>query len=460
MPESPRTRGRMWRGCAAAGFLLAFGGCGEAPGRATGAEADSALAELLREIQPEVERSSGLAARRPPRLARASAERLEAYLVEQFREQLPAEEAATVTAVYARFGLLPDTLDLRETLLALYREQVVGYYDPVSDTLFVVDGVPDRQLRMVLAHELVHALQDQHVDLDSLRRALAEDNDRGTALQAATEGHATLAMLEMEMGRMSGGRADVTTLPDLGEQFAGMDLGALGRDAGLPALGRVPRVLREALVFPYVGGLSLVQRLWKAEEGRPAPFGRWLPASTEQVLHPDRFLAPGRDEPTGLEFEEAPPEGWEEVHADGLGELETRIFLEEHLADAAMGRSAAAGWDGDRYRLLRGPEGEALVWVSVWDSEAEADEFASAVLEAFAARYGAGPDPAAATGMESAATGAAEDRIRILEVGDRRVRVERRGVGGRPGVRVLDLPEALPAEVGAGAARIRVAPAP
>lgn len=386
---------------------------------------------MVGEILPLVERASGLRALAPPRLATSDAETLERYLTGRVEEQLPEERAAALTAVYARLGLVPDTLDLRRTLLALYREQVVGYYDPRVDTLFVVSHVPSNQLELVLAHELVHALQDQHVDLDSLVRATEGENDRATALQAAVEGHATLAMLEWQLSRMTGRPADVTALPDLGEQLEAADLTALGEEAGLPALSGAPRVIREALVFPYMGGLSFVQRLWQARDGRPAPFGEELPVSSEQVLHPARFLAGPPDVPSAVEFTEEVPESWREVRSDALGELEVRIFLEEHLQDVGRAAQAAEGWDGDRYRLLRGPSGEAFVWATVWDTRRDAAEFEAAVREAYGKRY---------RGASVA----------------RRIDVVRQESGGRPAVLVLDLPAGSDAGAGWGAARYLV----
>jgi hypothetical protein len=379
------------------GTALLFGpaaGCAERPEREGTASSDTTLSQLIAELQPEVERSSGLMARTPPRVAVSTRDQLEAYLLGQLEEQLPEEKAAAVASAYARFGLFPDTLDLHAVLVELYKEQVVGYYDPRADTLFVLDHVDADQLELVLAHELVHALQDQYVDLDSLTRSLEGSNDRGTAAQAAIEGHATLAMLEWQMGKMMGQSTDVTQLPDLGAQFAGLDLAQLGEAAGLPVLSDVPRVLREALVFPYVGGLVFVQRLWKQDPSRPIPFGENLPNSTEQLLHWDRFKGSERDQPLDVVFTEEVPAGWDEVYADGLGELETRIFFEEHLRDEERASAVAEGWDGDQFRLLRGRGGEVMIWVTALDGEGDASEFAGAVQDAYDNLYGAatGPD--------------------------------------------------------------------
>lgn len=419
------------------GMRAELGG-GAGSGGESGAVADTALDRMLDEILPRMERSSGLSATRRPRLARSDAARLERYLLERFEEQLPAERASTLTRVYARFGLVPDTLDLRATLLRLYREQVVGYYDPRTDTLFVLESVPREQLQAVLAHELVHALQDQHVDLDSLTTAVEGENDRRTAVQAAVEGHATLAMLEWQLGLIGQAEVDVTALPDLAETLGAVAPEALGEAAGLPALGRAPRIIREALLFPYIGGLGFVQRLWKTHEGRPAPFGPYLPLSTEQVLHPDRFLNAERDSPTRVRFASDLAPAWESLYEDGLGELEIRVFLEEHLGDPNRAAAAAAGWDGDLYRLLNAPAGEVLLWVSVWDSAAEASEFATAAREAWAHRYGV-----AASGGGS------------IQAAGRRVEIHRAAVSGLPAVTVVDRPESLDAEVAERAAAAR-----
>lgn len=406
----------------------ALPGCGgDEPG--SSARPDSTLAALLAEIQPRVERSSGIEAAVPVSVARADAERLRSYLREQLRRDLPPEKTAALTAAYARFGLVPDTLDLPALLGELLEEQVVGYYDPESDTLFVLERVPEPQLAPVLAHELVHALQDQRVDLDSLGAAVRDRNDAAIATHAAIEGHAMFAMLEWQMSEMSGAPVDLTAFADLGEMLQGVDLAALAEGAApVEVLRSAPAVIREGLIFPYLDGLVFVQRWWAAREGRPLPFGDALPRSSEQVLHIDRYLE--GDVPTSVRFAEPAPAGWTEVMTDGLGEHETRIFLGEHLGDPERAERAAAGWDGDAFRLLRAPEGEALVWVTVWDAPAEADEFAEAAREAWERRYAG----ASASGRDP--------------------RVERAELAGRPGVVTLDLPAGIPAATAAALARV------
>jgi hypothetical protein len=378
----------------AAGLSAAFvftAGCGDragAVGGAAGAPADTSLGRLAADLLPVMETLGALPVRAPLALARKSKADLEAYLIDELGRQLPPERVASLVRAYARFGLVPDTIDLEPLLRSLYLEQVVGYYDPRSDTLFVVDGVEPAQVEAVLAHEIVHALQDQYVDLDSLMQATQDHNDRGTAARAALEGHATFAMLEWQLKQVTGAEVDLTAMPDLADLFADDPLAAAGLD--MPVLAEAPAVIRESLLFPYLGGLGFVQESWRGPAGRVAPLGSEMPVSTEQVLHPERFRPDRRDMPVAVRFPGDLPDGWVEVHADGLGELETRIFLRQFLPDRVRADEAAAGWDGDRYRLLEGPGGEALVWATIWDSESDAAEFADAVGEAFARRYQVG----------------------------------------------------------------------
>jgi hypothetical protein len=275
-----------------------------------------------------------------------------------------------VQATYALLGLIPDTLDLAALLLDLYTEQIVGYYDPETKTLYAVEGVPAESLRPVVAHELVHALQDQHADLDSLI-SRERGNDRQVAAQAAIEGHAMLVMFALLAGEAAGQIVDPATLPNPAEQLR---LAMESPGADLPVFRRAPRALQEMLLFPYVAGASFVQTFWRTGldgDNRRPPLGEALPQSTEQVLWPvDRFIEE-RDAPTELRFADGGE--WGVRYENTLGAFETRLFLQHHLGADTM---HARGWDGDRFALLEAADSaRALVWTSIWDDDASADAF-------------------------------------------------------------------------------------
>jgi len=430
--------------------------------------ADSALVRVARAVLPSVEEESGLSLERPLAVARTDSQSVRAYLLREMQEDLPPERAGALAAAYARLGLLPDSLDLPALMRRLYLEQVVGYYDPRRDTLYVREGVSEAEFEPVLVHEMTHALQDEHMDLDSLMRAREDDNDAGAAARAALEGQATFVMLEWQLRKTVGSDADLTRIPSLGSLLSNADV--LSAGAGeMPVLASAPPLIQQSLLFPYLDGLSFVQALWKARPGRPPPLNRDMPASSEQVMHPGRFLSADRDAPTRVAFvsdSSAPAPGWTEVHSDDLGEFETRFYLSTFLGDTARAGTAATGWDGDRYRLLRrcaraegaaagatsgaGAGGrclEALVWASVWDDSASADDFAAAARDALAARYGGEgnawrPLPGDGTARASS-----------LRVGGRALRVRRADTDGRPTVLVVDAPAGVdPDSLGPAAA--------
>ena len=393
----------------AAGVAAAATGC---DGQSAGARAgltDERLGAMIDSLLPEIAGASGLEALRPVRYAVQERAEARSFIEAQLDDELGSDELAGVEGAYRAFGLIPDTLELRALLLELYTEQVVGYYDPDTERLYVVEGVAAAIAEPVVAHELVHALQDQHVDLDSLV-ARERGNDRQLAAQAAAEGQATLVMVALEAARSAGGPVDLGRLPDLG---AMLRPALEAQNDQFPVFQRAPRLIRETLIFPYFAGAAYVQRLNRAGDagdaghaGPVAPFGDFLPQSTEQVLAP-RVATPGsRDAPTEVTLGE-PGAGWRVAYTNGLGQLEVGILLAEHLGDDA--REAATGWDGDRYALLAGPDGaRALVWYSVWDDAAAADRFARAYRDVLRRRPG------------------------------RAGTVERAEVGGRPVVRVVE----------------------
>jgi hypothetical protein len=209
------------------------------------------------------------------------------------------------------------------------------------------------------------------------------------------------------------GDADLTALPGFESLLGDDPLAAAGLE--MPVLSEAPAVIRESLLFPYLGGLVYLQQHWAGPWGRVPPLGSEMPVSTEQILHPARFAPGQEDMPTLVWFGDALPDGWTEVLTDDLGELETRLLLREFLSSRQEADRGAAGWDGDRFRLLDGPNGESLLWVTVWDTDRDAHEFEAAVREALTRRYDG--DPRAA-GRELRVTGGSEGQRPVVVVWD------------------------------------------
>jgi hypothetical protein len=335
---------------------------------------DPVLRAQVSELLPDLAARARMELVRPVRVERRSREHLESYLLFKLDQDLPPAKARNLGRTYSLLGLIPDTLDLRDLLVSIYMEQVAGFYDPDSTALFILDDMDEANVHGVLVHELVHAVQDQTANLDSLT-AEERGNDRQAAAQSAIEGQATLVMFEYMLEQMRGEPVDLSELPDLNVMLRPA-LEAMRTQ--YPALASAPRILQEALLFPYLDGYSFVLALWQNREGRPAPFGPLLPQSTEQVMDPSRVLGEV-DPPTEVEL--TPGSGYERLYDNVLGQAELKVLLEQHLGPE--GPPLAQGWDGDRHMLLRTPDGsEGLVWASVWDSEAERDRFVQGFTQA------------------------------------------------------------------------------
>ena len=374
--------------------------------RARAVESAAELKQAVDQMMPAVERATGLRFKHRPVIAQRTRAQVRDYVIHKFDHDLPPAELQGVQAAYRLFGLLPDSVDLRRTMIDLLTEQVAGYYDPDSNTLFIPADIDPAQARIVVSHELVHALQHQYVDLDSLIEQKAE-NDRRSAAQAVLEGQATLAQILVLMPEQK-----VESLPNFWEQR-----NVIGQQqAQMTIFAGAPLWLRESLIFPYLAGAEFVRWFERTHPGKE-PFGALMPTSTEQILHTDRYEA--GDQPIRLVFVGPAPDTVR--YEDDLGEFETRLLLEQYLGDEDQATALATGWGGDRYEVLRSAA-DAVVWYSVWDSPAAADRFAGGLRRAWALRRPNGPGAPVA----------------------RRSEITRVKVGRLPGVRLVDAPATWP----------------
>lgn len=330
---------------------------------------DPGLEAMATRLLPEVARRSGMEVRSPVRVALRSREALETYLRGKLEEELPPPKAERVVAAYSLLGLAEPGLDLRAVLLSVYLENVLGFYDPDSVALFVVEGQADDAVEPVLVHELTHALQDQHLSLDSLL-APERGNDARTAAHAAVEGHATLVAMEWALSRNAGSDVDLAAFPGLD---AALDAAVQVAGSGFPRLSEAPRVVREGLLYPYAEGARFTAAVWRTTGDRTSALGRHLPQSTEQVSDPERLLGSPPDPPVRLVFDEGSDES-PPVFQDNLGRLELGILLEERGGAEGVADLAAA-WAGDQYALYGAPGAWSLRWVVLWDHETGRDAF-------------------------------------------------------------------------------------
>ena len=387
---------------------LVAGGPGSAP-----AQDAATAAEMARQIIPRIEKAVGLRFKRAPDIEVRTREQVRGYLSRKLVEELPPAELAAVQRAYRAFALVPDTTDLRRLMLDLYSEQVAGYYDPDSSALFVIRGADPMVVRLILAHELVHALQDEYTPLNAILK-LRHQNDRQMAGQAVAEGQATLASIEaMAPGAdVSEALSDWNTLRQL----------IRSQQSAMPVFASAPRIIQEDMLFPYLAGAAFM-RDFDARRSRPdeEPYGDRMPVSTAQVLHAGLYTA--RVMPRRVAFSR-PSAADTLVYDDDFGEFDTRIALEAWGLDEATATAAAGGLDGDRYEVLGSAAGTAVVWATAWATAGDADQFERALRQGWARTHG-----------EAGAPGRGRR-------GARAWRLDRLTIGALSVVRLVDAPAA------------------
>ena len=371
-------------------------------------------AKVAGDAIPRIEEVTGLKFKSNPKIEARSRDEVRQFLEKRFREELPDEEIAGSRAAYLRLGLIPDSLDLRAFMLDLLTEQVVGYYDPETKVLYVVQEAPPEQASIIIAHELVHALQDQYMSLDSLQ-TLRGDNDRQIAAQAVIEGQATIVQIQS----MLGGADIATALPGGWDRVRDM---IRESSSQMPVFATAPRIIQETLIFPYLSGAEFMRTFQQLRPGE-APYAD-MPRSTEQIIHARAYFNE-RDAPTSVTL--PPPRIGRDRYQNNLGEFETRIFLYEHAREQTSAVRGAAGWDGDRYMVVATPRGEAFAWVTVWDSPVDAAEFTEVLDRAIGRRFDG-------ERMREVAGG------KRYEVGDREISWWGGDIGGRAAIIYSDAP--------------------
>jgi hypothetical protein len=367
----------------------------------------AALAALLARtdaVAREVARIRGLPLRRPIPNEVVDRDELRRRLLAIAAEDKAKAATAAEGLALARWGLIPLATDYEALMIELLTEQIAGYYDPETKRLTISQSAGDdaEWAELVLAHEIGHGLQDQAFDLEKFEDVPDTEGDARVARRALVEGDGVALMLEVMLARRG------AKVPWGNPQVAAAIEKAMVTP-GTGGIDRAPLAIREAMIFPYRAGFGFVaalrrQRPWSAVD---AAFAR-PPRSTEQILHPERYLAD--DRPVPVQIDALPAlRGFARAHETVWGELGFQIFLRSHGVDAAVAAQAAAGWGGDRAVVLarelgaagvpagaaagaaagegarpldRRPQRAAGVSRSEWDTEVDAIEAEEAAVKA------------------------------------------------------------------------------
>jgi hypothetical protein len=322
----------------------------------------------------------GLAFEAPVRLEWISGSDVPDLIRGELEGVFTSESARRYRDGYAALGTFPPGLDLVETMMQLQSQSIAGMYSSRRQTLYVLDSLRDDASganpgqSLIVVHELVHALQQQHApELLELLTGLRRQDDVVGALSAVLEGDATFTMLGVrELQSGTGGRDEATAA--LVRQSM---LAELTRAGG--PLAAAPRLLRESLIFPYADGTPLSARRFTLEgtAGLDAAL-RDPPLSTLRVLAPE--------DTDPVEFVRLPEaelaqrlaaRGCELGDDNVAGALTLRVLFDEY-GDAAETDALLRGWSGDRFLQIDCAGTWELVWLTRWDSGEAAARFASA----------------------------------------------------------------------------------
>lgn len=348
-----------------------------------------------------VSKDTGLAISHPIKHAFQTREDIGKYLRKKFDEDKDTKRMERSELVLKKFGLLDRDFQLRPFLLSLLTEQIAGFYDDKTKTMNLLDWVPMDEQKPVMAHELTHALQDQHVDLskwedqghEGIARNATEDREHietdetDTARQSVLEGEAMVTFADYALSQnLKPGEKAVTLrdIPELPDQLKN----AGGDTSDSPVMARAPLLLQQSLIFPYTSGL-VFEHCVLLRNGTQAAFAGTIdnpPNSTAEILHPDQYLA-HTPEPV-LRLPDIHPllesEGYAPYDVGVMGEFDVRI-LAELFGGRPLAEALAPDWAGGVYYAAQkktASEAEksttasiALLYESDWKNEDSARSF-------------------------------------------------------------------------------------
>ena len=360
-------------------------------------------------IAAKVSKLRGLAILKPIKRGVMSKPQITERLMVRVREEYEPQEIANEELAMKRLGLLPPDADYLKLVLNLLTEQIAGFYDPGEKQLYIADWITMGN-DAIMAHEIDHALQDQHFQIGRWMMAEKKNADATVARQSLIEGDGLALMLEFS-----------SPSPVPWGQDGFIDSVVTMMAMGMATLGDTPLVLKESLIFPYLSGVKFIAEIRKSHPwSKVDAVYKKPPLSSEHILHPSTYAAYER--PIAVKPGALPAlKGMKRRYDNVLGQLGLSILLRQHKVADWSARIASAGWGGDRMTLFApsgaDKTGQATVGVvyTVWDSPVDAVEFFTAVADAM---------PSLSGGAQASSK---PDLLEFAMAGGKVASVERRG---------------------------------
>jgi hypothetical protein len=333
------------------------------------------------EVLQQMSEITGLKLRAPLKKSLRSREQIRAYVIDEMNEDKnPAERYAGQRSAEA-FGLLPKGFNLDSFMVELLTEQIAGLYDPKAHEFYVADWIPAADQKMVMAHELTHALQDQHFQIEDWAKAARPNDDAELARESVLEGSAMAAMVDY---LLQGTGRSLQDLPDINPSML------IGDMESTPMLKKAPPFLKDALIFPYLDGLNFSAAVMRPD-GWSALSGIFAkpPVSTQQILHPalyksgkipPKVMVPSMDKDVGAD--------WTKLEDNIMGEFGWKEVLKQFLGEEKA-TPPSSSWNGDRYVVYEQKKTKRLLLITRLDlaTEGDATHFFTAYSEALEKKH-------------------------------------------------------------------------
>jgi len=322
----------------------------------TGKPSAADFAAAADEVLAQMSEITGLALRSPLKKSLRSREQIRAHVIQEMNEDKDTAERYASARSAEAFGLLPKGFDLDSFMIDLLTEQIAGLYDPKAHEFYVADWIPIDDQRRVMAHELTHALEDQHFQIEAWEKAARPNDDSELARESVLEGSAMVAMMEyllQESGR---------SLKDLPDIDPAMLVGDMDET---PTLKKAPPFIKDALIFPYLDGMSFSAAVLKRSgwAALPGIFAK-PPVSTQQILHPALYNSGKVPSPLSLpSLEKTLDADWVKLEENALGEFGWKEVLKQFLGETRA-KPLSAAWDGDRYAVYEQKQTKRLLLIT------------------------------------------------------------------------------------------------
>jgi hypothetical protein len=332
-------------------------------------------------VLQEVSQITGLKLLTPLKKTLRSRDEIRAYVIRSMNEEKKPEERYADARSTEAFGLIPKGFDLDNFMIDLLTEQIAGLYDPKAREFYIADWIPLDDQRMVMAHELTHALQDQHFHIEAWEKAARPNDDAELAREAVLEGSAMAAMIDYQL---KGTGHSVADLPPIDPSVFAGDM------SKSPKLQEAPQFLKDSMIFPYFAGLTFSAAILKPSgwAGLSAVFTK-PPNSTQQVMHPALYKT-GRvpEQVTLPSLEKLLGPDWAKIDENVMGEFGWKEIVKQFLGDERA-TPLAATWGGDRYVLYEQKQTKRLILVArlYLNTEEHAGQFFGQYSEALGKKY-------------------------------------------------------------------------